>query len=467
MLAELDRYIQTKELLTRDAPVLVGVSGGADSLSALIGLHRLGFRVVCAHFDHQLRPDSRSDLEFVQAFANAQAIPFVSGTADVRTYRRREAKSLEEAGRDLRYQFLFREARAAQAQAVVTGHNADDQVETVLMHFLRGAGLNGLKGMTPSVVLPTFDPALPLVRPLLGIDRSMIIQFCEDNGIKYRTDSSNEDQTFFRNRMRNELIPLLETYNPGFRKVVQRSATVLGMEQDALEGQVDEVWRNVLVASAGEWVQLDRDVFLASPAGFQARMLRRAAQQLRPALRDFDFAAVMRGLASASAGAVRRSTDLVDGLKLLVEEGVIWIAEDWGQLPLHAWPQIRVSPEKLPVPGEIMLKGDWCVTSEWVTGPVQQTDGNSVVIDADRLGRDLELRRRSPGDRFAPAGMSGHTVKLSDYMVNEKLPKRARADWPLLVSGDEIVWVAGMRLSEHYMPNEGTRRFLRLKLTRR
>ncbi|MFT3892449.1 MAG: tRNA lysidine(34) synthetase TilS [Anaerolineales bacterium] len=210
MLDTVETILQEQCGLTKDRPIVVGVSGGPDSLCLMGVLRNAGYRLIIAHFNHKLRPDSDADANVVEQTAARLNIVSVIENGDVRGFADSEKISIEEAARTLRYRFLMEQARRFRAQAVAVGHTADDQVETVLMHFLRGAGLAGLKGMTHCTVIKTFDPEVPIVRPLLDVWREETVVYCAANGLRPRHDPSNASLDFFRNRMRHLLIPALE-----------------------------------------------------------------------------------------------------------------------------------------------------------------------------------------------------------------------------------------------------------------
>jgi len=190
--------------------------------------------LVIAHLDHGIREEAKADAKVVQDFADERKLPFRLRQVDVNSYSDSKGLSTEEAARILRYRFLFEAAKSAQAQAVVVGHNADDQVESVVMHLLRGAGISGLKGMLPYTINSEWSDEIPLVRPLLNTWRKEIMTYCSDNDIEPVFDISNEDTTYFRNRLRQKLIPELETYNPQFRKVIWRMSQTLAGDQEVL-----------------------------------------------------------------------------------------------------------------------------------------------------------------------------------------------------------------------------------------
>ncbi|MBK8615583.1 MAG: tRNA lysidine(34) synthetase TilS [Anaerolineales bacterium] len=213
--------------LVKDRLIIVGVSGGPDSLCLMETLRLAGYSILVAHFDHQLRMESGQDARMVEKTAARLMLGCIIDGTDVRTYADQEKLSLEEAARNLRYRFMFNLARERNAQAVAVGHTADDQVETVLMHFLRGSAINGLKGMSHRSIIKSFDANIPIVRPLLNMWREETVVYCASNGLRPHYDSSNDSLNFQRNRIRHLLIPNLESYNPKFREAILRMSQSL------------------------------------------------------------------------------------------------------------------------------------------------------------------------------------------------------------------------------------------------
>ena len=251
----------------------------------------------------------------------------------------RQSLSLEEAARMLRYRFLFAEARKQAAQAVAVGHTADDQVETVLMHFLRGAGLSGLKGMEYRTILPLFDAQIPLVRPLLSLWRADTEAYCRDHDLEPHIDASNADQSYFRNRLRHALIPEMEKYNPRFKESLLRTAQALQSDHAALQEVLETAWKEVVLEQAETWVAFDRSRLAALGSGLRKNLIRRAAESLRPASRDFGFDALERAASFCEAPAGRQ-IDFVNGLYLFAENGKIHLAAYEADLPFAQWPQV-------------------------------------------------------------------------------------------------------------------------------
>lgn len=457
MLHRLRQTIQQHDLIRGGAPVLAAVSGGADSLALLHLLHELGVPLICAHFDHQLRPGSEQEADLVRGAARSLGVGFVPGAGDVAAYRRAHGLSPEEAARHLRYRFLFETARRHGAQAVAAGHTADDQAETVLLHLLRGAGLAGLKGMSPRTILPAFDAQMPLIRPLLAIWRAETEAFCRERGLQPVDDPSNRDTTLFRNRLRHAVIPLLERHSPRLRANLLKTARTLAADETVLQGVTEAAWGTVLREAGDGFVGLGRRAFLAQPEGVQARLVRRAAAQLLPDLRDLDFAAVQRALDLARGGRAFGECDLAGGLKLFAEGDALWLAKSPAALPLHL-PQVSPGSElTLECPGRLALANGWRLSLEESNMPEEDHDPFRARVDLDKLPPPVKVRSRRPGDRFRPLGMAG-SLKLSDFLINEKVPARARAGLPLVVCGDGVVWVAGVRVGERFRVTGETRR---------
>lgn len=452
MLENIESILQTQCELKKDRPIIVGVSGGPDSLCLMEALRQAGYSILVAHFNHHLRPEADGDATTVEQTASRLMIPSIVGDGDVRAYADEQGMSLEEAARHLRYTFLFEQAKRHGAQAVAVGHTADDQVETVLMHFIRGAGLTGLKGMPFRTTLPIFSKEIPVVRPLLDVWREETVLYCAANGLRPRYDSSNDTVNFTRNRLRNLLIPTLESYNPKFREAAWRTVQSLKADHALLQDAVDEAWSECVTNEAPGLLIFDADRLSKLSVGLQRNLLRHAVGVLCPG-QETTFAVLDRAAHFMSDLNAARM-DLMGGLSLFREGGSLFLATPEGNLPFDKWPQMRDDALEitLSVPGQAELSGGWRINCERWRLPALARDQSAlnedpfqVWLDADTLPMPLELRVRHAGDRFEPLGMEGHTQKLSDFFINEKLPARARDHWPLLCSGETVIWVPGYR----------------------
>lgn len=471
---EVRRYVEAHQLFRPGARLVLGVSGGPDSLCLLDVLTELSgdwnLALYVAHLNHGLRAEAAAEAERVRAEADARGWRFFLEEVDTGAYAASRRLSREEAARVLRYDFLARTAQRVGATAIAVAHTADDQAETVLMHFLRGSGLAGLKGMLPKTDIgdwrleidrPSPISNLALVRPLLSTARAAVEAYCAARGLQPVYDASNADTTFFRNRLRHELLPLLATYNPNIRAVLGHTSEVLAGEYEIVQRAVDQAWRTLaciederIVFELSDWRSLDLPL--------QRALLRRAVSHLRAHLRDVDFAPIESAVRFSRSAPPGRACDVVAGLCLAVEAK---------RLVLRAWDYEQAAPGDLPLlDGDAALSAGWrFVASEWPSGlPDFEAEATAwrQFVDADALAGPLRLRPPRPGDRFQPLGLGGHSAKLSDFFINQKVPAALRSRWPLVVSGEAIVWVAGLRLDERFRVTGATRRVMRLEFVR-
>ena len=484
VLSSLRETIARAELFPAGATVIVGVSGGADSLCLLHALRALApemsLALVVGHLHHGLRgEEADADAAFVRDLAAQWDLPCHIGYADVPDLARRQRLAIEETARRARYAFLGEVARAVGAPYVAVGHNADDQAETVLMHLLRGAAISGLRGMLPKTpwgeyrLLPTLAGATGatdnprwLVRPLLSIPRAEIAAYCAEHGLQPRFDRSNLDTTFFRNRLRHHLLPILETYNPAVRQILQHTATVMADDYTVLRAALDAAWAEVERPAPEGAIAFDRAAWRALSRGLQRSTLREAVHRLRRTLRDIN---IEHALQVARAGETGSQATLPQGLMLRVDYERIVIADASAPLtPARgAWPAI-VAPTPLLIPGVTLLDNDWQITARLLSldalpaGWDATDDPWQAWLDADALGAVPQVRPRRPGDRFQPLGMGGRSTKLNELMINLKLPAALRAMWPLIEGRSGLAWLVGYRSDERARVGPTTRRVVHL-----
>jgi tRNA(Ile)-lysidine synthase len=492
-LTSLRRFIAKHDLLPRGstgasvAPVIVGVSGGADSLSLLHALRALApeldLRLHVAHLDHQLRGEAaQADADFVRDIAQSWGLPYTIESRDVDGFARDHKLSVEEAARQVRYGFLLEVALAQHSDVIAVAHNADDQAESVLMHFLRGSGLSGLRGMLPKMLISDLrvltdrssnqhsalnnqQSKIYLVRPLLDTPRSAIDEYCAQHNLQPRIDATNADTTYFRNRLRHELLPLLETYNPQIRSVLCRTADVIAAEHEVLQAHTNYAWGMTVVEEADSAVTFDLLLWREHPIGVRRALLRQAIHQLRPPLRDIDFAHIADAVEILQRATTGDQVTLPQQLFIEVSYDTFTIAPR-DELTLPDWPLLpdRSAPLIINVPGVTPLP-----ESAWIAEVTFEPCDHSHVplsrfaacFDAHTLPGPLLLRPRTSADRFHPQGMPS-PVRLKDWMINVKVPRLIRDRLPLLVSGDQIVWVPGFRVGQPYLVRAETRRIIKL-----
>ncbi|MDW8319685.1 MAG: tRNA lysidine(34) synthetase TilS [Anaerolineae bacterium] len=467
--------------------VVVGVSGGPDSLCLLHVLHRLApawsLRLHAAHLNHGLRGDEAdADADFVAATAAAWGLPYTVERADVAALAAASGASLEEAARHARYAFLARVAGRVGAHAIAVGHTGDDQAETVLMHFLRGSGLAGLRGMLPVTPLTDYRllagdapeaADLRLIRPLLDVPRAEVLAYCRAHGLQPRFDRSNEDTTFFRNRLRHQLLPLLETYNPQVRRVLRHTATVLADDYALLRGLAEAAWAEVFREETADGLVLDLPRWRALPTGLQRAVLRQAIGRRRRSLRNINFVHVERALEVLRTGQAGARATLPAGLEAVVGYDCFVVGEAGVGLPAGDAPQLTEPRLPLALPGVTGIGNGWQVETALLAPADLPTDWRAnpdpwrAWLDADAVGPGPALRTRRPGDRFQPLGMAGHSKLLAEFFTNLKVSPSARDRWPLLVNtADEIAWVCGLRVDQRAAITPATQRVLQVVMRR-
>ena len=470
-------YCRDHGILGHGETIVVGVSGGPDSLclldilASLSPRHRLALHV--AHLNHALRPEAGEEADIVREQSKNRGLPFHLATLDA-DYWADRAKSVEESARNARYEFLANVAGTVGAGSIAVAHTQDDQAETVLMHFLRGSGLAGLAGMEPKRVIrpelyaeqasePQQQP-ISLVRPLLDVTRADVMTYCAANGLEPRLDPSNSDPAYFRNRLRHELLPELESYNPNIRAVLARSAAAMRGDFEWQSEAVGALWGATAVTDQDyEGVAFDRFRWLQLTDAQMRALLRMAIGKLLGGLRDVDYRPIEAAARFSRAAAPGRSCQVTGGLTLVISAKQVCLTAN----------AVGIEPENSQLPRvhpDGGLAGGWRLETSLAPGSERREPGKSdasrwaVFVDGDRLPLPVTVRARRPGDQFAPLGMRGHHMKLSDFMVNEKVPVGLRSQWPLVVSGDDIVWVAGLRLDERFRVRADTQLVVRLAL---
>lgn len=472
MINKLRAICQTECGLTSRGKIVVGVSGGPDSLVLLDVLHALGYPLIVAHLDHQLRREASSEAKVVQQIAEALELPFVIRKTDVNIFASKNRLSIEEAARVVRYQFLFEVADNYQAEAVAVAHHADDQVETMLMHLLRGAGLAGLKGMTYRLLPNPWSAAVALVRPMLGIWREEILTHAREHKLQPLMDSSNWENRYFRNWIRNELIPYLENHNPNTRQLFWQTSEVLRGDFEFLDSCITPLYNQCLIESGAGYIGFDYGLINSQPLGAQRMIFRKGMTWLRPSLRDIGFEAVERMVQFLSHPVPSGQIDIGVGLTMCIESNRIWIKDQNVQLPVEGWPQILTGGQfELSIPGTVKLGDNWVfeiqpvdLTEQVFQSALNNENRFQAWVSLDKIVHPLIIKTRSAGDRIKPIGMSTGSMKLSDLMINEKIPARVRSRWPILYTGKEVLWVPGMKLNHFYRISRETQNVARIRL---
>lgn len=442
--------IQKYRMILPGEKIILGVSGGPDSTALLYLLYDLCEVLKCnlhlAHLDHKLRgEESKADAEYVEEQARKLNLPVTIEAIDVHKMLKPK-ESVESGARRVRYDFYERVMANSKADKVAQGHTADDQAETVLMHLLRGSGPQGLGGIPP-----VRDGKF--IRPLIEISRSEINEYLQELKITPRQDSSNLSTEYERNKIRIELIPLLERkYNPNIKRILQQTGEIMRVEdelltnlaQNAAESCVERLdsWSAAIIISK----------FKEYNMALQRRILRLVIGELARGLEGFDYDHIRDLTNIAIYGATGSSASLPR--EISVEKAYDRLIIRHGYQP-----EKPASPfdYKVKFPGETLIPKLSLIIKttapERICGKYKNYQADEdrfhAAFDYDKIRGDLRLRNRRPGDRFRPLGMSG-TKKLQDFFTDEKVPKLLRDSIPILTDEDDILWVVGYRMDDRF-----------------
>ncbi|HNS80402.1 MAG TPA: tRNA lysidine(34) synthetase TilS [Kiritimatiellia bacterium] len=449
-------FILRGGLLRGGEHVLAAVSGGADSVAMLHLLSdlapQLGIRLSVAHLNHRLRGrEAARDARFVEQLAKSLGMPFMGSSCEVRKLARERNVSVEMAARMARYKFLAEAREKLGADCVAVAHNSDDQVETVLLKLARGsvAGLGGMKAVTAW-------GGLRVIRPLLGTPRPEIMRYLKGRRLEWVEDSSNAGRKHLRNRVRHEVIPLIEKeLNPQFRKVVLQTAGIVAEDQEWL----DELSVALLKkCSVGEGLSMQKLNRLHPAARRRVLML-----WLQPC-GDVTFELLKR-IEVVLAG--EKGSQWVPG------PGGLRVGRRYDLLVLETAREGKGFNRPVKIPGATALKKQYLVVTAERCRTLSRQAGGKIgeypawaCVNASVLkGRGLRVRSWRAGDRFAPLGIAG-TKKIQDIFVDAKIPQALRGDIPLFAAGDEIIWIPGYRVARSAAVTDPSKGVILLRVER-
>ncbi|HEY3317878.1 MAG TPA: tRNA lysidine(34) synthetase TilS [Coriobacteriia bacterium] len=446
--------VRRHDMLPEGSVVLAMVSGGADSTSLLRLLHAGGFGALdvrVLHVNHLLRgADSDADAAFVEDLCERLAVPCRVVRYDVSAYAAEEGLNLEDAGRRVRYRFADEELDAAAGPGegrIAVAHTLDDNAETFLMRVLTGAGAGGLAAIPPV--------RGRIVRPLLDARRADVVEYLRELAQEWREDATNADTSRLRARIRHEVVPALEAVDPRFPGTLGRSLALLA-DDDALLAGMAEGFADAFGEQQAGGVSLDLALMRTLSRAMARRVVRTALLRAFPDAARLEAShvdAVVDGLASDAF-----ARDLPFGLRAFVECGRMFVSRQPGPRP-------PVPPALLDIPGTADLGEAGSIDAEETTPGDVLADPSSAVIDAGRIDGPLVVDGPHEGDRIRPLGMTG-TKKLSDLLQEAEVPRRERAATPVVRNGKDVVWVAGVRMSEDYRVTASTTRAVRLSWRR-
>lgn len=437
--ARVCRTISELKLFTPGDTLIVAISGGADStalLDLLSNLPEFSPRLVAAHLNHCLRgAESDADEKFVRSLAASYGIPIESRRIDVREMATKQGLNLEDAGRRARISFLNEVRTRWQATAIALAHHADDQAETVLMRLLRGSGMAGLAGMS-------YHNGQGRIRPLLNISRAEIEDYLTARGLSYREDSSNRDTAFLRNRIRHELLPLLQQYNPAVRGCLTTTAALLSDENELLKQLTEEIAARACRLD-GDMAVCNIRILSEAPLALRRRFFRLVLERLLGSLDHFSNRHIMALEQLVSSPRPNASLNLPHGITALREYDrlVIRLTDNV--------PAAMATEFVITQAGRYEFPDGSSLTLEYTTRPTTfpESAPNTAFFDLDKAPFPWHVRTFQNGDRIIPLGMNG-SKKVKEIFIDAKIPLSRRRRIPLVFSGETLIWLCGLRTSQ-------------------
>ena len=451
-LGKVKKTVDSFGMLSPGDVIVAGVSGGSDSMALLFALCDLrelypDIDVIVSHVNHGLRgAESDEDAEYVREAAGRLNFSFECVRVDTEGFRKKRGLSLEDAARELRYDFFNDILAKRSAQRIATAHTLNDQAETVIMRLIRGSGSQGLAGIRPSVG--------NIIRPLINVTKLEAREYLQSKGVSWREDSTNSSNEFLRNRIRNELIPLLESYNPAIEQVLSRVAAVCAAEADFISAEAERKFKE-LARVVDEGVLGDTEKLLREPPAIRFSVMRKSILAVKGDLNSVSAKHLFSMDEVVRSGESSAEVNLPGGVVFHTGHGVFFFTRE---------DEVREFP-----PTEIKNHGTHRVSRD-LEVTIELTDDSSLwgapdvgYFSPEKVGFPIALRSFSEGDRFVPLGMRG-AKKLKDFFIDEKIPRFLRKKVPVFETRDGIIWVGGLRTDNRFKADRMKGPWLRIRV---
>lgn len=445
--------IEKYNMLSFSDHVLVGLSGGPDSVCLLLTLNQLkskyNLKISAIYIDHGLRPsDVPKEIEFCKKFCDDLNITFYSHSVNVKEFAIKERINLQEAARILRYATFDQISINIKADKIALGHNADDQAETVMMRLLRGAGPAGLSGIPPV--------RKKIIRPLIEIERTEIEEFLKKNKVNFVLDPSNANTKYMRNKIRHILMPAIKKISPQATKIISKTADIIREENDYINVSVTKALMRLMSRKTDQKVELFCNPMEILNIVILRRALRVAIDSVKD-LKGIEFDHIEEIIRLIKKGKPGDRIYLPKGIRAIKGYSTIIITSE---------PPQKLSTYQIDMPKEISIK-EISMTldiKELSIGEIQDYGNgkNLIYIDAEKIKFPLIIRPRKEGDYFYPFGF-GKKKKLQDFFVDEKIPRDERDLIPIIESEGNIVCIVGYRLDDRFKIDHNTKRCLQIK----
>jgi tRNA(Ile)-lysidine synthase len=454
--------------------VLVAVSGGPDSMVLLHALMALSdpmeLQLGVAHLNHCLRQTADNDEQFVKSTAKKFGLPFFVKKKNILAEQKKTGLSIEEAGRNARYHFFNAVCQNTQFNKIAIGHHQEDNAEQILLNLIRGSGPAGIGGIPPV--------RENIIRPLIQSSHNERMEYLKTQEIVYVIDQSNNDERFFRNRIRHQLMPLLKsTYNPQISDTLNRLAAILKSEEEWINDLINPLFDQAVLTSNNKKTTLSVSVLLTFHLAAQRRVLRKAILKTKKNLRKIKYVHIDSIIQMIHKKVPDARFDLPDKIRIIKQADQLIIQQESQNLRTVIAPKEDKTPvafeylvskftiesESSVYISEIKSRISFSKTSPGQIRNLSKRVSFTAFFDADRLVFPITIRNFQPGDKFSPFGMTG-TQKLKSFFINNKVLPSKRKVVPVFLSGDKIFWVGGFRIADPFKITAETKSVLKIEI---
>ena len=445
LLEKIEKYCITNKLIEKGDRIVVGVSGGPDSLCLLSLLNSLKdkyeLELIVVHINHSLREEADFEENYVKEMATKLNLKFFSKKVDINMLSKEKKCSTEEVARNVRYEFFREILVKTNANKIAVAHNKNDNAETVLMNIIRGTGNEGVSGID--------NKNNDIIRPLICISRNEIEKYCEEKSLTAMIDKTNFETIYTRNKVRNLVIPILKEINPDVIESLNRFSEIARDEEEFIEEYVDNIYNKIIKYDDKE-LYIEKDEFLKLKIGLKRRILRRAIYEFKNTLKDVSFKTINNAIDEIARSQNGNLIKIVPSVKILIQYNKLKLIKEKTEIEDYIY--------ELNIPGRVYLKE----INKWITVEVKNAEDVGITeknpnihfFDIAKTGKKLYVRNRKNGDYFYPTGMEGKK-KLKDFFSDLKLEKRDEI--PIVTNGEEIIWVVGLRSSKNFLKDKSTK----------
>ena len=477
LIKKVEKTVSDYGMLEENDSVLVGVSGGADSISLVHILSEIAplfsLKLGVAHLNHSLRGnESDNDARFVVSVSDKLCLPCFIEKTDVIKYKTENGLSIEEAGRRVRYAFFEKIAQKEGFNKIALGHTSDDNAELILMYLIRGSGPLGISGIPP--VRGVFKTNLLIIRPLIKTARFDIIKYISAKSLPYVVDKSNKDMKYLRNRIRHNLIPELEeNYNPKIVETINRLALIMRSENEWMENELKSTLNKNTLFMGNNRIVLSASGIKALHPAAKRRITRSAIEMVNGTLRRISYLHIELAADQLASDSDSWSLDLPDRIRITRTGKELVVSKE--EKTLRNLPSKRSDNNKvffeyiINKPGIIVAENEGFKISfseieNMNLSEICHADRGTAFFDMDKINFPVILRNYLQGERFTPLGMKG-SQKIAKYLINNKVPRENRIKSPVVVSNGKIIWLAGFVIDDSVRVTSGTRKILKAELS--